>query len=322
MTSVLLLLPLLLCVGATGSRSRPAPLSRLETGQREFNRGDPQAALRALDAAALETTDPKSLGRIHLLRGQCLAAEGNFGETEAAFGLALQSDPEVTLDPAKVDPAVVKLLDGLRTRLAGQLVVHVNQAGAAVRVDGAPFPAEVVSSATAGHHTLSATTADGRYAGQGEVVVRPREKTEVSISLTETGKVEPASRYGRPFADLRITVDPFQLDYGLEVGGGLELPHYRLSLHARVFPEFGLDPRAGFSVPLTDKVTGYVELELPLIFLHEVAFGLGGAGGAELAASKWIAPFLQLGARHFFFAPGGYEGNRLTLQAGARLRLP
>lgn len=312
------------------ARSRSAPPAKLEVGQREFNRGDFQDALKALDAAATEAADAPTLARIHLLRGQCFAAQQSFAQAEEAFVLALENDAEATLDPSRVDPALVRLLDGVRARLSGTLVVKVDKPDATVRVDGRPAgTAPVRLSLGIGRHRVEAVTADGKFGGELEVFVRARKDTVVDVALPEVkavsalGGPDAPSHGMRPVADVRMVVPPFQLGegVGIELGGGVEWPTARASFHAQLYPVFGLAPRGAFLVPITPSLRALVEAELPLLFLDRLAFGLGGAGGIEYQPTKWVGAFVEVGARHFFIGPGGYN-NRVVLQGGARLRLP
>ena len=128
----------------------------------------------------------------------------------------------------------------------------------------------------------------------------------------------------RPFADLRAMTEPLTLRTGalaFEVGAGLEIPHLRVSLHARVYPEFGVTARGGLMVPLREHLAGYVSLEVPVLFRGSVAVGLGAVGGVEYFTGPYVGLFAEVGARHFFLADG-YEANRLIVEAGVRLRLP
>src|SRR4051812_11238020 len=90
--------------------------TRLEQGQRAFSEGQLDVALKLLDGAAAEGGDAATVEKIQLLRGQCLAARQDFAKAEEAFALALDANPEASLDPGKVDPAVVKLLESMRAR--------------------------------------------------------------------------------------------------------------------------------------------------------------------------------------------------------------
>src|SRR5262245_58580048 len=115
---------------------KPAP-TKLEQGQKAFAEGQFDAALKALDAAAQESSDPATLERVHLLRGQCFAARHDFTKAEDAFAAALLANPEGALDPGKVDPSVVKLLESMRARSSGTLSFMSSPDNAGVFVDGA-----------------------------------------------------------------------------------------------------------------------------------------------------------------------------------------
>lgn len=329
MTAPLLLSALLLA--AAPAKGRVAALDKLELGQREFSRGDFQAALKALDQAAEETSEPSALAKLHLLRGQVFAAQQEFARAEGAFELALSSDPDASLDPAKVDPALVKMLDGLRARLSGELSVR-SDPRATIALDGRSLGSAPLSvAAPIGRHWLEARTADGRAGARREVVVFPHRKLEVELPLEELPEAgrkpyegtTPAEAPRRPFADLRGYLNPFSLSSGLslEVGAGFEWPFSRASLHAQVLGAFGLTARGALVVPVKERLlNASVGLELPLLFESRLAVGLGGVGGVEYLHSKWLGVFLELGARRFFSGEG--SPNRLTAQLGTRLRLP
>ncbi|MFZ5469674.1 MAG: PEGA domain-containing protein [Myxococcota bacterium] len=327
MTPALLLTTLLL---AAPSKGRSSP-NHLEAGQRQFRKGDFSGALKSLELAASDAGDPQTLARVHLLRGQAYAAQQDFSRAEEAFGLALEADPMAALDPARVDPAVVKMLDGLRSRLSGELAVRTAEPGVRVMLDGKLLGVTPLRSTVGiGLHLLEAKSADGKLGAKQEVIVRSGRATEIDVQLKElpeesnVNAPQPTEQERRPFADLRGTLDPFQLDEGLgiEVGGGLAFTYYRASVHARVFPEFGLTLRGALAVPVAEKLTAHVEVETPALFLSSIAIGLGGAGGVEYLPSKWLGLFFQVGARQYFTGPTGYARSRVTTEAGVRLRLP
>jgi hypothetical protein len=312
---------------AAPARGRSAA-SRLESAQREFNTGDFAGALKVLDALVQEATDADLLARAHLLRGQVFAAAQDFGQAEEAFREALTNDPEAALDPAKVDPALVKMLDSLRARLKGQLLVRTERP-AKISIDGKPAGESPVTKALSiGRHTVSATSLDGRYAGTAEAVVYVKRDESVNVPMTEVPPEQrpdapPSATRLRPVGELRgvlATLPLSEFGLGLELGGGLEGPNYRGTFHVRVFPEFGLGLRGAAFVPVTDQLRVYAELELPLIFYSEVAFGVGGAGGVEFLPLKVLSVFGEIGGRHYFVTPN--EPNQLLVQAGVRLRLP
>lgn len=347
MTHALLLSLLLLA--APGARPRPVG-SRLQVAQQQYNRGEFDAALQVLDTAAKDTRDERTLGRIHLLRGQCYAALRDAARSEEALVRALDADPEAALDPERVDPTLVQQLEDLRARTRGELRVRVNRAGARVLVDGRPMGVAPLRTALPiGRHTVEVRSADGKQRASEQTVVRAGRTGELSFSLAAEAPAAPpapqpapvaldapvqsaaaaeprsSAEHPRPIADVRLALHLSQLGEapGIEVGGGLQSEHLRATLHAQLFRDFGLTLRGAAIVPVTGRFRGYVSAELPVIFIeHGPAVGLGGAAGAEYAMNPWLALFGELGARHFFTAGDWYESNRVTLQGGARLRLP
>lgn len=334
MTQALLLSTLLVLSAAPASRT---PKARLQAAQAELNQGDFQGALRILDAAVETTSDAALLSRMHLLRGEAYAAMRDLPAAEGALARALEHDPEASLDPNRVDPALVTMLSGLRDRLQGTLEVTADRPNTRVSIDGKPAgTAPLRTQLGLGRHRVEGRTADGRAAGSDEVVVYHRKTARVALALKDvpgaarappppSGGAPLLFGFGKPFADLRLQFDPFQWNEGLgiEVGGGLQSQFLRLGLNLRVFPQFGFNPRGAFVVPLHESTRVFIELELPVLFVGgpaPVAFALGGAGGLDFEVNRWLSVFAQLGARHFFV--GVYESNRLTLQGGVRLRLP
>jgi hypothetical protein len=338
-----LLLSALLAFSATPKKPGS---SRLASAQVEFNRGDFAAALRDLDLAVAETGDEQTLSRIHLLRGQCFGAQRDLVKAEEAFEKALENDPEAKLDPTRVDPSLVSLLEGLRDRMQGDLEVKTDRP-AKVQFDGKPLGlSPVKATASIGRHKLEAHTGDGRYSASTSVVIAAHKTTTVEMELAENRREEetPVGRGGadgrdgeprgsgpsfniyggRPLADLRLGINPFDFFQvpQAEVGFGAEWPYIRASVHLRFLPGFGIIPRGGLWVPVVDQARAYVELELPLYFPQgntPLALGLGGCGGAEFFFIKWLSAFAEIGARNFFL-PG--PEVQVTIQAGMRMRLP
>ncbi|HVE86977.1 MAG TPA: tetratricopeptide repeat protein [Myxococcales bacterium] len=349
MTQALLLSALL----ALSAQPKKSGSGRLTSAQTEFNRGDFTAALRDLDAAIAETTDEQTLSRIYLLRGQCYGAQRDVVKAEESFEKALENDPEAKLDPTRVDPNLVSVLESLRERMQGDLEVRTDRP-AKVSFDGKALgPAPVKSPVSIGRHRLEARTGDGRYVASSSVVIAAHKTTTVDMQLAEARREEDANPNpggtgpregggregreppmaggssfqlwgGRPLADLRVGVNPFDFLAvpEAEVGFGLEWPYLRASAHLRFLPTFGVTPRGGLWVPVTDQFRAYAELELPILSSTTagvpVAIGLGGAGGAEYFFIKWLSGFAEVGVRNFFI-PSFVE---VTIQAGLRLRLP
>lgn len=313
----------------------PAPKARvdvpkLEQGQKLFNQGDFDAALKMLDAAAIDGGDPATLEKVQLLRAQCLAARQDFARAEEAFALALDANPETTLDPTRVDPTVVRLLESVRARLTGTLVVGSTPPGALLMLDGKEIgPAPQTIAAPAGKHKVEARWGEG-VAQSLELQVRPRRETRVewvqasAAVVPGPGVLEP--RPLRPFGDLRGVLEPATSGFvsgGLELGGGIELSWFRIGLFARLFPFFGIVPRFQLALPVLDTVNVLLEVSALTNFLpNGFGLGIGGGGGAEYYPLKWIGAYVLIGGRHHFLWPGRNDNTAFTATAGVRLRVP
>jgi hypothetical protein len=310
---------------AAAAANRGKGGNKVDNAVKEFNRGDFPAALKLLQAALEEASDPELISRIQLLRGQAYGAEQDFSRAEEAFNAALLADPEVSLDPARVDPQLVKLLDGLRERLKGELFVKSDGQKAQVSLDGVSLGETPVRIDVAvGRHALEVVAKDAVTLRQ-QISVRPGKAIELELQIAKRGPagVSDEDSVRRPFADLRGQVTPFDLPLnasGFEIGGGLDLPSSRVSLSAQVFPVFGLTPRGAVVVPISDLLVGYVEAELPFVFRNTFHLGLGGSGGVEYFPLRWAGVFMQVGARHFFI--GADLSNLAGFQGGVRLRMP
>ena len=316
--------PLCLCLLTAAPR-----LSRLEQGQKAFGEGDYSAALKALDQAAAEGA---SLEKVQLLRAQCFAAQQDFGRAEEAFALALEANPEASLDPARVDPSVVRMLDGLRARTKGTVVVRSTPPGAVVSIDGKDVGKTPVDlQTTIGRHKVEVTWSGGGTAAS-DVLARARLQTYLVLVQGETvsgppAPVEPGPDEKRggihPFAEVRGQLETGGGVFGaLEIGGGIELKYFRVGVHLRLVPNFGVSPRAALVVPLLPVLSAFVEGEVPLIIGSSVAFGLGASGGVEWHPLRFLGAFIAVGGRHFFDNTMFINNDRFELSVGVRLRLP
>lgn len=336
MTVVPLIALLLAAPGGKGKVTSEAPkpleqATKLEQGVRAFNLGDFEAALKALDAAAAEGGDAATLEKVHLLRAQCFAARQDYARAEEAFALALDANPDATLDPTRVDPTVVKVLDSVRARLTGTLVAGSTPAGATLLVDGkSAGVAPLTMALPVGKHHVEAKWGDGELKGI-DVQVRPKREVRVEwVQGPGTVKVVkdvPDPKATRPFGDLRLGLEipsvPSGISVPVEVGGGIEFFYFRVSLWARVYPNFGLVPRFAFALPVVDRISVMIEVGAPLIFIRDgLGVGLNGQGGVEFAPARWVGFFALIGGRHYFTWPGRNDPTALTASIGANLKLP
>jgi hypothetical protein len=330
-------------------KNAPAPQAqgtKLEQGVRAFNEGQLDVALKALDGAAAETSDPATLEKIHLLRGQCLAARQDFSKAEDAFALALDANPEASLDPGKVDPAVVKLLESMRGRLSGTLGVQTNPAGMTVFIDGKPAgKTPLEESLTIGRHRVEAEWPD-TVSKPVEVIVRNKRETlinwvavtvekqvvvtkEVIVEKEVPVPIQPPPQKIRFFGDVRggldVNAGP---EGGLDLGVGIEVPaiFLRFEAAARVYPYFHIIPRIAGVIPLAARdFDVFLEVGLPIRFPsndHPGGAAFHGGVGAEWNATNVFTVYVEAGGTFYFDNPGFVVDDRFTAAAGIRLRIP
>lgn len=316
-----------LVLTAPVSKAQRVEGPRLEQGQRLFNQGDFDGALKLLDLAAGEGGDASTLEKVQLLRAQCFAARQDFVRAEEAFALALEANPDATLDPSRVDPTLVKMLESVRARLTGTVVVGSSPVGASLSLDGksAGLTPQTLS-AGVGKHKLEVRWGEGPVQAM-DIQVRPRRELRVewvqaaTPQSSEGALLEP--RPLRPFGDIRGIVEPATSGFvsgGLELGGGFELSWFRAGLFARLYPHFGIVPRFQLALPVMRQLNVLLEVGVPMTFLPGgFGVGLGAGGGAEYYPLAWLGGYVLIGGRHHFFRN---DSTAFTATAGVRLRVP
>ncbi|MBX7116089.1 MAG: tetratricopeptide repeat protein [Myxococcaceae bacterium] len=337
--AVALLLPCVVHAAAPVAAAGQTPkLGKYEAGLKAFNQGDFEAALKALDAAVGETADSSTLEKIHLMRAQCFAARQDFVRAEEAFARALDANPEASLDPSRVDPAVVKMLDAMRGRLSGELVMRSTPEGAQLSLDGKGIgKAPVTLIVGIGKHRLEAQWGKEPPA-KAEVLVRARSQTRVEWLQTKVEVVKPLESPPLPseapskikpvpLADVRFVNEDITIDSSLEVGAGVDgIWIGRFSVHARLLPKVGLTPRLGFTLPIHENFGVPVELEVPMIFLPQqnpsLAVGVGLGAGIEWTPRPWFGLCWLAGFRHYAQYPDRLDLTRFTMSLGLRLKVP
>jgi hypothetical protein len=335
--------------GAPAAATSPAKGSRFEQGQKLYNQGDVESALKLLDAAAQEEREPAVLEKVHLLRGQCFSARHDFVRAEDAFALALDANPDTSLDPARVDPTVVKLLEAVRMRLTATLIVTSSPPGANVFLDSKNAGvAPQTLQAPIGKHRVEARWGDGPLAPV-ELVFKPKKEVRIEFvqgpaPAPQMVTVQPEQQPLRPYGDVRGIVDvpangaaprggidlgggiEFGVSMptgGLDHGGGLKFSLFRIGLLARLFPDFGVVPRAAWVVPLIPKLNFVLEVHVPLLFRNEgIGLGFGGLAGGEFWALPWFGAFVGVGGQHLFKNDRRNDNTTFHATAGVRLRLP
>jgi len=307
--------------------------TRFEQGQKLYNQGDVEGALKQLDLAAQEERDAAVLEKVHLLRGQCFSARQDFVRAEDAFALALDSNPDASLDPARVDPTVVKLLDAVRARLTTPLFVNSTPPGASLFLDSKTAGvAPQTLQAPIGRHRLEARWGDGPMTPI-DLVFKPKKDVRVEFVQGEAPPpqfvpVQPEQKPLRPYADLRGLIDVPPVvgsapTGGIDLGGGFEFSYFRVGLYARLFPYFGVVPRGAWVVPVIAKFNVFLEAALPLLFRSGgVGFGFSGAAGGEFLPMPWLGLFGQIGGQHLLVNTNRADNTTFHAAGGVRLRIP
>lgn len=341
--STVLALSVLLTLAAPKPTAPASEAPSYDAGQKRFASGDFEGALQVLEGAAREASDDATLERIHLLRAQCFAALQQFERAEAAFTRALEANPEASLDPARVDPTVVRLLESVRRRLSGLVDIDATPAGAEVLLGGERLGTTPLhEKLPVGRHRLEVRWKDG--SASGDVLVRPGQTsaaffvqgpvTQLPAPTVEPCPVlppmapPPESPSLRGFGDVRgvleVPSNPGAYVVGaFEAGGGVEVSWFRVGLWARLYSTFGLVPRGTFAVPVHERVHVIAELAVPVQFLDDgPGVGLWGVAGVEFAPLPWLAFSLTVGARHYFTWPGRNDPTAFTTSVGIRLGKP
>lgn len=184
MTAALAVTALLLAAAPSKAPGAPGQ-DRYDAGRAAFVEGEFEAALAELGAAAREAESDDVLAQIHLLRAQCYAALPDNAKAEEAFTDALEYDPLVALDAAKVRPEVVAMLEQLRERLRAELKVWTDQPGSRVFLDGKEVGmAPLRRMVSLGRHRIEVKTIDGSHRGREEVLIHARQSHELKLSLS------------------------------------------------------------------------------------------------------------------------------------------
>lgn len=177
---LLLLLPVL-CPG----QARANEAERLlKTAEDLYTTASFQESLRVLGEAALATSDPGLLGKIHLYVGCNHFELGRPQKARRAFVTALTHDPALKIDTRGFKASIVKMFYETRGTLRGNLSVSADQPGAAVFIDGkkvgtVPYRAEV----PIGWHRVALRSTDGKLERWTIVLVKVGLATSVSGPL-------------------------------------------------------------------------------------------------------------------------------------------
>jgi hypothetical protein len=298
------------------SSSAPVEEHReLDAALQALSEGDFESALSRVETELKRTRDEALVARLHLVRGEVYAALRQYARMEAAFAQALESDPDVSLDPERVQPTVVALFESLRERLRGELAVDVEPSGAELRLDGRPLgQAPWRGPVPIGTHTLEVD--QGRTTLQ--VKVRPGRTEQVRVVLP------PAALEGTPSSGLEFSaqvraalgLSPLS-GVGLEAGARLAGTYVYGELNATAGRRFGASARLGAQAPeLVGPLTFFLSLDAYALG-GPALFGGGLSAGASLPLSTKFDLFAELSGR-WLPASASYGNTHLLGLAGLR----
>ncbi|WP_257459588.1 PEGA domain-containing protein [Archangium lipolyticum] len=310
MSAPLLVMSLLLPSAAPVEEHR-----ELDAALQALSEGDFESALSRVEAGLKRIRDETHIARLHLVQGEVYAALRQYSKMEAAFARALESDPDVRLDPERVQPTVVTLFESLRERLQGELAIDVEPSGAELRLDGRPLgQAPWRGPVPIGTHTLE--VGPGKTALQ--VKVRPGRTEQVRVVLP------PTAPEGTPFsglafsAQIRAAVGLSPLSgVGVEAGARLAGTYVYGELNATAGRQFGASARLGAQAPeLVGPLTFFLSLDAYALG-GPALFGAGLSTGASLPLSTRLALFAELSGR-WLPASASYGNTHLLGLAGLR----
>lgn len=337
---------LLLLAAPPAAKAAEPGAGKLAAGEAAFGKGEFDKAIAQLDLAVKEAERAGAdamLARIHLLRGQCFAGMSNDAKASEAFVKALESDPAAALDPSAVRPSTIALLDKARAEARGELRATGDGPAEVYLDDQKLGPVPFSGPVGIGKHTVESKSTDGRTSGKKEVLVHANRPAEVALTLQAPAIAPPPPPpVDQPkgaggsvgldyFADLRLAPQ-FRIDPGSgttftgELGVGVGIPYVNVSAHAGFAGKnFAPTVRLTGRVPELFSVVGlHLSLDVPMVLVNGAfVVGVGGALGVDVAAAKWVEPFLDLGFRHYLAAAGvTTDTNSLHVALGARFRLP
>lgn len=314
-------------------------LERLFTlGSAELRAGKFELALRHLQDVAQRTGDAKLLVRTQLTLAQCYAARRDFTHVEDSFARALVADPEAALDPELADPTLIALLEGVRHRNGGTLVVPKAANATVLVLDGAILPEPRFQGPLAvGRHRLTWRGAGPEKTQDFVLHVHesltleplalpaPEPRMDVPVAVAQPPsprpRAPPAPSSWRLLAEARGLYD---VGHGgsAEVGVGAGWRSFFAAWDVTYGGVFGTTLRLGLDAR---SLLGPFGLEATV---DGLAFFPGPAlfgGGVTVGVNMTVHPSAELfveGSGRLFESRAGVESRYLLLGAGVRLHFP
>jgi hypothetical protein len=303
----------------------PSAEENLRVGVERYRAGDFERAVTVLEkAAASDSAAVRSKAQLTL--GLCFAALQRFDRVDAAFEAALRADPELQLDPTRVQPALVAMLDAARARLHGELAVTVPRA-AEVSIDGTPAgPPPIEQRVTIGRHHVQVRDAAGRTQERDVVVGADRRAAVVfeappapvpAPPPQETAAAEAPKSGLNLLAEVRATMDPRDYSGSLAQPRTAPAPELAVGLGARYWgatmgimggAAIAATLRATGRLPIWGPLSAELSLQGALFFTAPLAVGGTALLGLGVAPLRWLELIVGGG--------GGVVGGNPQLRTG------
>ncbi len=328
---IALLLAATLSAAAPGAQADES----LKLGTTKYRAGDFEGALKELEQAA-SSEDMATRSKARLTQGLCFAALQRFDRVNAAFEAALIADPEAQLDPTRVQPAVVALLDAARARLSGELSVTAADERR-LSIDGSPAGVTPLERAIAiGRHRIEAEDASGRIERR-EIVVHARQVVILAFEAAPppthpappVDAPAPAPNELNALAELRATLDPRDYVGSLAQARTGPAPELAAGVGGKYWGAT-LGVMGGAAIATTLRVTGRLPFWGPLaaeLSLQGALFftsPLAGSGAALLGLSVAPVRWLEIvasGGGGFVLGTSELRHDYVLISLAVRLRL-
>jgi hypothetical protein len=304
----------------------PSAEDNLRVGVERYRAGDFERAVTVLEKAA--TGDSAAVrSKAQLTLGLCFAALQRFDRVDAAFEAALRADPEVQLDPTRVQPALVAMLDAARARLHGDLAVTAPGA-AEVSIDGAAAAMPPLEQrVTIGRHHVQVRDAAG-HTQERDVVVSADRRAALAFEpppaatpaapVQETATAAEAPKSGlNVLVEVRGTLDPRDYTGPLaqprtapapELAVGVGAKYWGATMGIMAGGAFAATLRATGRLPIWGPLAAELSLQGALFFTAPQAVGGTALLGLGVAPLRWLELIVSGG--------GGVVGGNPALRTG------
>ncbi len=300
--ALVLLVPLTALAAPRGKKSAPAG-DTLAAAKRAMAVGRFEQARKTLERVYRQARSNAAKAEAMLLAGECAYALGRNDQALESFSRALRHDPLASLDPGRVSPSLIELLDEARRGVTGTLSVSASEPGCEVKVGGRDMgPAPLKTAMPVGRHQVEVVAADGRSVVEstviyaGKIVELTFRMPAASSAPVEQAKAAPRAEalpeQARPTPEAaREVASPSRMSGALMVGGGVLMMVGGTfgALHAaRVSKAWGLQqpgqPNAE-NPTVTRADFDLARLLMPV----SVGLGVGGLGLSGFGVYRWAS---------------------------------